>query len=224
MYCNKCGKEVPESMKFCPECGADMNETAALPAKTEKPKKKKKWLIILIAAVVVIIIIAAVGGGKDESKPNTPANAVEDVDENAGNEAEPVEDVQPSQGNYKVGDTIDASGLKVTISAVETWNGYDEYMGPKDGCKIIRIKVEAKNESDSDKLINSYDFSCYVNNQPAEEYIWSNDDGLTFGDISSGREAQGYIYYQVPEDADSAEIEYETNYWTDKKAVFELNF
>ena len=50
MFCNKCGKEMPDDSKFCPACGAavgsDADETAKPAAAPEKksPKKGNKLL------------------------------------------------------------------------------------------------------------------------------------------------------------------------------------
>ena len=44
MYCKKCGKELNSSMKFCPACGAAVEQEKI------KPVKKKKsliWIILL---------------------------------------------------------------------------------------------------------------------------------------------------------------------------------
>lgn len=40
------------------------------------------------------------------------------------------------------------------------------------------------------------------------------------GTLSSGRKTEGYIYFTVPTNAEEIEIEYETSFWTDKKAIF----
>ncbi|MBR3740250.1 MAG: zinc ribbon domain-containing protein [Clostridia bacterium] len=42
MYCVKCGKEIPNDSKFCPLCGAAVEESASVSQKTEAPKKKRK--------------------------------------------------------------------------------------------------------------------------------------------------------------------------------------
>ena len=39
MICKKCGKEIPDGSKFCPECGYDFSE------KHQTPEKKKNHLL-----------------------------------------------------------------------------------------------------------------------------------------------------------------------------------
>ena len=74
MYCQKCGKEIKENIRFCPGCGAPVKalEEIGAEAKTErkpeamkenqqpqKPKKKKgrKMIIILLGICVLAIAI-----------------------------------------------------------------------------------------------------------------------------------------------------------------------
>ena len=47
MQCTKCGKEVPESAKFCPGCGADA-ATAAAPVAADDTKD---WLTALLLSI-----------------------------------------------------------------------------------------------------------------------------------------------------------------------------
>ena len=47
MNCAKCGKEVPESAKFCPGCGADATSTAAPSAVDDR----KDWLTALLLSI-----------------------------------------------------------------------------------------------------------------------------------------------------------------------------
>ena len=75
MFCNSCGRQVPESVKFCPGCGKCL-EVKAEPVKAEKkPLDKKKWIPflagILAGALVVGLIFGVVllaGGGNAGSQ------------------------------------------------------------------------------------------------------------------------------------------------------------
>ena len=74
MFCNSCGRQVPEGVKFCPGCGKCL-EVKAEPVKAEKkPLDKKKWIPFLagiLAGALVVglifgVILLAGGGGKIE--------------------------------------------------------------------------------------------------------------------------------------------------------------
>lgn len=124
--------------------------------------------------------------------------------------------------NLKVGDTLDANGLKITLNEAADWNGnHSRYSQPKNGYKYIRVYFIIKNTNSSDRYLSSYDFTCYADDAKMEEYIWG-DNTLESGKISNGRNIQGYVYFEVPKNAQKIEIEYETDWWTDEKACFKV--
>lgn len=53
MFCNKCGNEVGDNVKFCPKCGAEFQTVGK---KTKKRAKPKKGIIVACAGILVLII------------------------------------------------------------------------------------------------------------------------------------------------------------------------
>lgn len=85
MYCFKCGAQIPEGSKFCPECGAAQinnevpekkNDFTLNASKLEPAKGNNGKVALLATAAVVLVLIAAiiaiVGGfsKKDTNAPN----------------------------------------------------------------------------------------------------------------------------------------------------------
>ncbi len=62
MDCKKCGAEIPEESKVCPDCGEEMENKEIENAKPEKkPKKKlteKQKKMVKVAACVVAVLVA----------------------------------------------------------------------------------------------------------------------------------------------------------------------
>ncbi|PKM72822.1 MAG: hypothetical protein CVU91_07285 [Firmicutes bacterium HGW-Firmicutes-16] len=86
MFCQNCGKQIPEGSTFCTECGASLVATVqpmqfSTPPIAAKPKKKKTALWIILGIVALIIIIAIATGGDD--KGNTKDEATPVVTETA---------------------------------------------------------------------------------------------------------------------------------------------
>lgn len=73
MYCNKCGKEIPDQTQFCNFCGAKQNVGQPQQSKTSAPAQKKTGLgaTILLIAAVAVVIIAVRGCFFDKSSSNT---------------------------------------------------------------------------------------------------------------------------------------------------------
>lgn len=57
MYCNKCGKEIPENSKFCGGCGAAVQMKTEPVAKKQKKEKKRTpvWVTLIVVAVAFLI-------------------------------------------------------------------------------------------------------------------------------------------------------------------------
>lgn len=212
MLCPNCKKEIAEGVQFCPDCGANLSQK---PAKQKKPVTKKWWFWVLIVIVAIALISAVSGGGSDDS--DTPANNDNVVQ---SDETTTAAETTTVKTNFVPGDSAYDGKLKITYVSAEEWNGYDQYFGPKDGNKIIRLKFDFVNEGDTDTYINSFD--CYADNKATESY-YSGDESLPLLEmLSAGRTTSGYIYFEVPENAENIEVEYEVNAWSDKKAIFDV--
>lgn len=74
MFCENCGNQIPENVKFCPNCGktvasengevqkesaSEKNEPANI--KTKKYSKKSKWKKVMILVLSLIVVLAGVG-------------------------------------------------------------------------------------------------------------------------------------------------------------------
>lgn len=208
MFCQKCGAAY-EGNK-CPNgCNAE----------TENKKKKKsifkKWWFWVIVAIVVIAV--ASGGGEESSTTNDP------VSTNAANNTTPqpattTEATQPPSNTYAPGDVINANGLEITYVKAEKHIEDNMFLQPEEGYMYIRLFLSVDNKSDSDKFISSFEFTCYADGKKAESY-YSSTEALEGGTLSAGRKDEGYIYFKVPTTAQEIEVEYETSFWTDKKAI-----
>ena len=80
------------------------------------------------------------------------------------------------------------------------------------------MKLAFINESDRDRSISFYDFECYADGYAAEMHYRGEED--LSATLSAGRAAEGYLYYEIPENAQDIDIEYETNFITEEKIHF----
>ena len=145
--------------------------------------------------------------------------------------------------NLTIGSTLSAKGLNITLQKVEDWNSDNMFINPKDGFKFIRAYFVLENTNSSStkyalinlnpsyfvlentnsssRYLGSYDFTCYADNAKADMSIFGEDTLDLGAEVSSGRVLQGYIYYEVPVNAQSIEIEYDSDWWGNK-AVFKV--
>ena len=95
MFCQKCGKEIPNDSKVCPYCGVRLADSIQ-PQPNAKPEKKKKKTGCLIAVVLVIALIAIlaviISSGDDSSEGASTTSHVNSSEEanNKGNAYKPI--------------------------------------------------------------------------------------------------------------------------------------
>ena len=206
MYCEKCGAQYQNGA--CPNgCGTSGA------AKPKKPVYKKWWFWV----IVVIAGLMVIGSTGDDEEPvaNNNTDSTSSVTDTVQTTTAAVDN------DYHVGDIIDANGLKITYVSAEKWEGYSQYSAPDEGYMYIRLFVSAENTANTDRYFSSFDFDCYADGVKADS-CYFGDGNLSGASVSSGRKLEGYIYFTVPADAQQIEVEYETNFWTDKKAILKV--
>ncbi len=159
---------------------------------------KKVISVLLTVLILGLFTCFALGSGEDNSS----------VSEGDGTTA-------AAQSEQKlianVGDTLTTESLKITYTDCKDYTGYSQYSAPKSGNKIVCLSFSVENAGSTDRHISYFDFECYA------DYVV--DDGLS-ATISAGRKASGNVYFEVPKDAQSIEVEYETDFWSGNKAIF----
>ncbi len=207
MICEKCGAEYASGV--CPNgCNASK--------KVKNPIYKKWWFWVIVA----VLVVSVASGGDGETAPSDSSNpageSVTGTVDSTGSTA-----AQNQSFTYRVGDVLNANGMKITYVKAEKWISDNQFLQPDDGYCYIRLYLSVENTSSSDRYISSFDFTCYADGKK-EESKYFGDDALEGGTLSAGRKDEGYIYFMVPENAAKIEVEYETNYWADKKAIFKV--
>lgn len=170
---------------------------------------KKFSTVFGIIAVILIFSLFAIGSGSD--KASVSSDSASDNSKTTTQKAdEPVK--------VKVGETLTTNTLKITYKSSADDKGA-EYFPAASGNKIIKLTFEIENISSTDQIVSVYDFKCYSDDVASSAYYYG-DNGLSTTTLSSGRKATGNVYFEVPKNANSIDVEYETNYWSGNKAIF----
>mgnify|MGYP000727719834 FL=1 len=170
---------------------------------------KKFSPVFGIIAVILIFSLFAIGSGSD--KASVSSDSASDNSKTTTQKAdEPVK--------VKVGETLTTNTLKITYNSSADDKGA-EYFPAASGNKIIKLTFEIENISSTDQIVSVYDFKCYSDDVASSAYYYG-DNGLSTTTLSSGRKATGNVYFEVPQNANSIDVEYETNYWSGNKAIF----
>ena len=188
-------------------------------------KKGGLFKKIIIAVVALVILGMVFGGGGNSSKPSgsdkggAKQEQVETQDqEQAESESEEKEPEAPVQSIYHVGDTLDDGGLEIVYMASGEHVEDNQFLQPKDGNKYVFLELAFINTSKSDKSISMYSFDGYADGYAVEMY-YGGDEDLS-ATLSPGRSTSGYLYFEVPVDAQEIEIEYTPNFFLSDKITF----
>ena len=170
---------------------------------------KKITSVLLCLAILCAYAVFAVGSGSDDASVSSDDGSTQST--------------APSETYVRVkpGEVLTANDLKITYVSCEEFKGYNQYAGPKEGNKIIKLSLNVENTGSVDRYISTFEFKCYADNAQADDYIYG-DDNLS-ATLSAGRTAKGNVYFEVPKDAEKIEVEYETDFWSSGKAIFEVN-
>lgn len=122
-----------------------------------------------------------------------------------------------------VGESATLDDVKVTLTSVEkNFKDYYDFATVEDGCQILKANFEFENVGDYSAYISSYDFTCYADKFSCDSFN-SVEDGYFSESIAAGKKATGSIYFEVPTDAETIEIEYDDSTYNDGKIIFNID-
>ena len=170
----------------------------------------KKGSKIGIAAAV-ILALAGMTGCNSTSQKNDGA------DSQISSAGKSSETSTTDQTEFKVGDVLEAKGLKIVYVASGEYVS-DQFKQPAEGKKYIRAEFYCENISESDKNFSEFDFECFAGGAPCEQ-VYPGGGELS-ATLSPGRSTSGSVYFEVPEDAADIQLEYGTDSPNDQKVFF----
>lgn len=200
--CKACGAEIAKSAKSCPHCGA----------KNKKPIFKRWWFWVVV--MLLLIAIGSSGGGDSNEENSVQKTTAGKSDSNVTSGPK-----EPAKTEYYVGDIIEDGNTKIVFMSSGDYAEDNTFMQPAEGKKYIYLQFAFENISKTtDTSVSIYSFTCYADGYAADMY-YGGEDSLS-STLSAGRGTTGYIYFEVPENAEKIEVEYETNVFTEKKIKF----
>lgn len=189
----------------------------------------KTALIVIAVIFVLLILIGVIFGGGEESDVSSVNEVEETVVEDTGSDesgdvvsedAEESADSEEVSNVFYVGDVVETDNLRITFVSAEQYQEENEFLQPKDGYEYWRFEFNFENISDTDQAVSSMmDWECYADNQKVDQ-TWLGDESGLDATLSSGRTTQGSVYFEIPVDAESIELEYSISFWNSDKIIF----
>ena len=196
--CKYCQTEIPKKAKVCPNC-----------------KRRQGGIGCLGVVLLVLGVFIFIGSfGASMSKDKNPEKVGE-----VGTELSET-GTQTIDNTFNVGDVVETDNFRITYESAGEYTNSNEFLQPKDGYVYWEFKFKFENISNTDQTVSTMmDWECYADNSKADQ-TWIVDDNGLDGKLSAGREAEGAVYFEVPEDAESIELEYDINFWQSDKIIF----
>ena len=196
--CKYCQTEIPRRAKVCPNC-----------------KRKQGGIGCLGVVLLVLGVFIFIGSfGASMSKDKNPEKVGE-----VGTELSET-GTQTIDNTFNVGDVVETDNFRITYESAGEYTNSNELLQPKDGYVYWEFKFKFENISNTDQTVSTMmDWECYADNSKADQ-TWIVDDNGLDGKLSAGRESEGSVYFEVPEDAESVELEYDINFWQSDKITF----
>lgn len=184
----------------------------------QKPSSSKGWLWALLGClggVIIIMLIIAV----------VVMLFFKGVDEGInGTEEEKNKRTKIADEKFKIGDTVKADGVDITLEKAEFVTPSDEYSSNPDNGKALKVYLKFKNNNEDQILIQDADFSMKAGGENYELWYGNGDtsDGFSH-QLNKENTGSGYVTFDVPEnDNYTLEMDFTPNFNT-VKAKWEID-
>lgn len=176
-----------------------------------------------VGIAIFLIVLLAFGNNEEShatSSESVVSQSAEVSTETSQNKTDNGTESADAGNVFNVGDVVETDSFKITFISAGQYQEENEYLQPKKGYEYWRFEFNFENISDVDQTVSSMmDWECYADNQKVDQ-TWIGDDSGLDATLSSGRTTQGTVFFEVPVDAESIELEYDINFWKSDKIVF----
>lgn len=195
-----------------------------------KDRKRGTAIAGLICSIVGVVfflfaflIADSILSTVDEESPKkveTVEQSEVETDSESANADDSSEEVTEVDNSFSVGEVVETSDFRISFLSAEEYVSDNQFIQPKEGYTYYKMEFEFENISDSDKSVSSMiGWNCYADSYKADQ-TWIGDDNGLDASLSAGKKTKGAVFFEIPKDAQSIELEYETNFWTEDKLIF----
>lgn len=189
MYCNKCGKEVPDDANVCPYCSTPIKNGTHKNAKS----KKKGCMIGCLGIIVIFVIIGIIGAIAGHNSSNNTAT-------------------QQQKRAYKINETFKSDAFEMTITGKDIVKRVNDSSGllysEANGVFVV-VHVHYKNIANQSRSLDSGAFQLTADGKQYSPTILTVNinENIFHNTINPGIEKDGNVYFDVPEDVAKSNLD-----------------
>lgn len=163
---------------------------------------------------------------KEEVKEGEPEESEEEPEsekETAKQETSKVEKYDSKSNNvFHVGDTVSTKDLQITFVSSGEYKSDNQYIQPQSGNTFWKFKFKFENISDSEQSLSSLiGWNCYADDMEEKQtYIYEDTENDLSASLAPGRKIEGAVYFEVPKDSNSLEVEFKSNFLKSDRIIF----
>ncbi|WP_123043418.1 DUF4352 domain-containing protein [Cohnella candidum] len=123
---------------------------------------------------------------------------------------------------YRVGETAELFGLKLTIDQVETKTEYQSEV-LQAGTEFLLVTVTLENTGEESKTYNPHSFELFPSNGKPDLNVstLAGEGQLREGSLEPGAKVSGVIPFEHPKDDPTGKLTFQPNLMSEQKIVFE---
>ena len=165
-----------------------------------------------------MLFLAIASSGSSEPTVETPTDESNISEEVKGTKEETT---AAATDKIEVGSTVSNKSVKITYKNCNSdFKKYSQYADIKNGHKVVQAVFDFENISETDIILDG--FACYADGVKCDSFYFVDDySDPVLTTISAGRKLNdATVYYEVPENAELIELEYEADFWSGDKYIF----
>lgn len=225
IICEECGKEISDKATSCTNCGCPIKSKGKI-----NNKKSTTQTLTFCIVIFFIIFILSLGDSNDEQ------NKVVDITETSKNETVEIDnknnqntEVDKSETDNTIeifsNNTYFLNNMQVTVLDVDlNYTDYEDIYGLyalENGMKYIKIGFQYENQGNDDAYVSIYDYTCYADENLCEQSYYFGGDFINTN-LGAGRKVSFEVFFIIPENAQSIELECKPNMFKEEKVILIL--
>ncbi|MBQ4424969.1 MAG: DUF4352 domain-containing protein [Lachnospiraceae bacterium] len=128
---------------------------------------------------------------------------------------------EASENTFAPGDVVETKNYRISYLSCGSFESEVRYIKPDEGYHFICFEFEFENISNDDHSVSSMLFECFADGAHCSSTS-ARDDDLS-ATLSAGRKTKGTVAFEVPDDAETIELEFQDSLFSDKRIIFSFH-